>query len=312
MDTMNIYKLSMKNKCECQKRIAACIGYFDGLHKGHRGLVDETIAMAERLGCESGLITFDPDPWVTVKGIREIKHISTMQQRQKLAEKMGIKNFFILDFTLEMASLSPDEFMEFIMEQIDLLGLVCGFDFHYGSKGKGNTEHLKLFSHQRFEFKQVSSINDQNEKISSSRISKCIESGKINEANRLLGYPYTVFGTVIHGNAKGSSRLGFPTANCDIDSEFILPSKGVYIGKVRVCGIERPAMINIGYNPTFNKRHMISIEAHILDFKENIYGKFIEVEFYEYIREEKQFSSIEALIEQLNKDVAITAAYFRV
>lgn len=308
---MNIYKLSMKEKCECQKQVAACIGYFDGLHKGHRGLVDATVKMAERLGCESGLITFDPDPWVTVKGIREIKHISTMQQRQKLAAEMGIENFFILDFTQEMASLSPEDFMTFIMEQLELKGLVCGFDFHYGSKGKGNTEHLREFSKNRFEFEQVNSINDENEKISSSRIFKCIESGKMKEANRLLGYPYTVFGTVIHGNAKGSSRLGFPTANCDIDSEFVLPCKGVYIGKVRVRGQERPSMINIGYNPTFNKRHMISIEAHILNFKEDIYDEFIEVEFHDYIREEKQFDSIEALIEQLNKDVAATAAYFK-
>lgn len=307
---MKIWRLSLDKKDKYGVPLSVCIGYFDGLHKGHQGLVKQAIELSEKLGCESGLVTFDPDPWVTLKGIKEIKHITTMKQRIELAEKMGLNHFIILDFTVDMASLSPEDFMLMLMDRLVLKGLVCGFDFHYGAKGKGSSSTLKALSTGKFEFVQVNSIDDEFGKISSSRICECIENGNIAEANELLGYPYRVEGKVIHGNAKGSSTLGFPTANCEIDEEFILPKRGVYIGKVIVNHQHKAAMINIGHNPTFNKRNMISIEAHILDFNEDIYGQEIKVEFYEYIREEKKFASIDALISQLKIDVEKTARYF--
>lgn len=307
---MKIWKLSLDENEKYDVPLSVCIGYFDGLHKGHQVLVNQAIELSKKLKCESGLVTFDPDPWVTLKDIKEIKHITTMKQRIELAEKMGLEHFIILDFTASMAALSPEEFMKMLMDKLILKGLVCGFDFHYGAKGKGSAATLKALSMGNFEFVQVDCIDDGFGKISSSRICECIENGDVKEANALLGFPYRVEGKVIHGNAKGSSTLGFPTANCEIDEEFILPKRGVYIGRVIVNGQYKAAMINIGHNPTFNKRNMISIEAHILDFNENIYGQEIKVEFYEYIREEKKFASIEALINQLKEDVEKTARYF--
>lgn len=307
---MKVWKLSLDENEKYNVPLSVCIGYFDGLHKGHQGLVKQAIELSEKLGCESGLVTFDPDPWVTLKGIKEIKHITTMKQRIELAEKMGLEHFIILDFTTAMAALSPEDFMLMLMDKLVVKGLVCGFDFHYGAKGKGSSITLKELSIGNFEFVQVDCIDDEFGKISSSRICECIENGNVKEAKELLGYPYRVEGKVIHGNAKGSSTLGFPTANCEIDEEFILPKRGVYIGKVIVNDQYKAAMINIGHNPTFNKRNMISIEAHILDFNQDIYGQEIKVEFYEYIREEKKFDSIEALIDQLKKDVEKTARYF--
>ena len=307
---MKCWDLSIKEYCRCSSRIVACIGYFDGLHRGHQELIRQTIALSEKLQAESALITFDPDPWVTIKGIREIKHISTMEQRKERAALLGIENFFILHFDAEMAALQPDSFMDYLLGQIDLAGLVCGFDFHYGAKGKGSVESLKAIAAGRFQFVHVDSVNDECGKISSSRIACCLEQGKVSEAKTLLGYPYTISGKVIHGNAKGSSTLGFPTANCDVDPEFILPARGVYIGRVRVTGKEYPAMINIGHNPTFNERHMISVEAYILNFNHNIYGEAIEVAFYAMIRKEKKFASVEELIVQLKNDAEATASYF--
>lgn len=307
---MKTWKLSLGQECPCTCPIAACIGYFDGLHRGHQGLIKQAVTLARQLGCESALITFDPDPWVTIKGIGEVKHITTMQQRIQLAQQQGIQHFFVLDFDKQMAAMKPEQFMEFILMQINLKGLVCGFDFHYGAQGQGNAESLQTLAKDRFEFVQVDSINDEWGKISSSRIVDCIERGQVAQARILLGYPYTMTGKVIHGNAQGKSRLGFPTANCAVDKEFIVPMRGVYIGKVQIKGKQLPAMINIGHNPTFNERHMISIEAHILNFNQDIYGEPIAVMFYEFIREERKFESIDALIQQLNKDVQATASYF--
>jgi riboflavin kinase/FMN adenylyltransferase len=129
-------------------------------------------------------------------------------------------------------------------------------------------------------------------------------------AMALLGYAYTIEGKVVHGNAKGTG-IGFPTANIMADSEFIIPARGVYVGSVMIDEISYPAMINIGYNPTFNKRRLLSMEAHLLDFHQNIYDKEVSVAFYKKIRSEKRFNSIDELIEQLNKDVEVTREYFR-
>lgn len=307
---MKIWKLSLHQECQCKQDVVACIGYFDGLHKGHQALVSKAIEESHRLGCESALITFDPDPWVTIKGVQEIKHITTMKQRQKIAERLGIDHFFVLDFESAMAKLSPEDFMAFIMERISLRGLVCGFDFHYGAMGKGNKATLQALAFDCFKFWCVESIDDEQGKISSSRISECIEEGNVKEAMTLLGYPYTLSGTIIHGNAQGGTKLGFPTANCEVEQEYIIPKRGVYIGKAIVKHACYPAMINIGHNPTFNKRHMISIEAHLLGFDKDIYGQEMELEFYEYIRKEQRFDSIDELIQQLQQDVALTASYF--
>ncbi len=290
--------------------VAACIGYFDGLHLGHQALISETVKLANELECETALITFNPDPWVTIKGIQDVYHLTTMKQREVLAERFGIQHFFVIDFTAEMASLSPNEFLELLSLQINLKGLVSGFDFHYGAKGLGNTDTLLQISHQRFEYRWVTSINDEQGKISSTRVSDAVTNGDMQSAFRLLGYPFTLLAKVIHGNAVGASKLGFPTANCQVNQEYIKPKKGVYAGKVLVQEKEYLAMINVGHNPTFNLSEDVSIEAHILDFDQDIYEEEIEVMFFYYIRDEKKFSSINELITQLKQDVSATRSVF--
>ncbi len=307
---MQIYNLSLNEILCCNVPIVACIGYFDGVHLGHQELIKEANILSKNLGCESGLITFNPDPWVTIKGVHDIKHITTMKQRMKLAEQFGIQHFFVLDFSIEMARLAHEQFLDFLIKNIHLKGIVCGFDFHYGYKGIGNDQTLKEYAKNRFEFKLVDSINDSLGKISSSRICDLILEGKVLEASKLLGYSFSLLANVIHGKAQGKEKLGFPTANCSVSSEIILPKRGVYVGKVVYNNDEYKAMINIGHNPTFNERRMISIEAHILDFDEDLYEKQIEVIFVDYIRDEKRFNSIEELIKQLNSDVSTTRNYY--
>ena len=303
---LKIYTCTMESQTLSDAPIAACIGYFDGLHRGHMELVSATLKKAKELNAESAMITFEPDPWVVVKQVQDVQHLSTMKQRQKLAEAAGIEHFIILDFTKEMSRLSEAEFVQLIQKNFNLKAMICGFDFHYGLMGQGNAQTL---SHHGFDVVCVGSVNDEKGKISSTRICECIDEGKIEEANELLGYPYTIVGEVIHGNAKGTG-IGFPTANILSIKEFLIPQRGVYAGKVKVDDKWHTAMINIGYNPTFNKRRLLSIEAHLLNFNENIYGKEVEVQFCVQLRSERKFDSVEALIHQLQKDVKATQEYF--
>ena len=291
--------------------VCACIGYFDGLHRGHKGLIDAAIAKAQEYQCESALITFDPDPWITIGRAKSVKHLTTMEQRIELAEKMGLDRVIILDFIKEMADLPPQEFTDMLLSKCNLKALVCGFDFHYGRFGAGNTETLKQEAEGRFDAVVIDSINDRGDKISSSRICNCLAEGNVTEANRLLGYPYEIMGTVIHGRQKG--RLwGIPTANIDYSDETLLPLGGVYAGVAECEGRKWMAMINIGYNPTCNLIDKLSVEAHILDFNEDIYDKKMRIRFYQRLRSEQKFDSLDKLVEQLNHDKESVRQYFKV
>jgi riboflavin kinase / FMN adenylyltransferase len=297
---MRIIKMGLESNRIYSKPMCACIGYFDGMHKGHQVLIEKTIEMAKKYHCESALITFDPDPWVTIKHAKDVKHISTMRERLNRAVEYGIQNIIILDFTTEFSQLSPEDFVQQILSKISLKGIVCGFDFHYGAMGKGSAETLKQT--EGLEVEVVQPIEDDLGKISSTRITKCIEEGKMQEASKMLGYNFRISGIVVHGRNKGHS-IGFPTANLQFDPEYILPRTGVYTGFVIIQNERYKAMINLGHNPTFNLREDISLEANIFDFNRDIYGKFITIEFIEFVREEKKFSSKGNLIMQLEQDI---------
>jgi riboflavin kinase / FMN adenylyltransferase len=297
---MRIIKMGLESNRIYSKPMCACIGYFDGMHKGHQVLIEKTIEMAKKYHCESALITFDPDPWVTIKHAKDVKHISTMRERLNRAVEYGIQNIIILDFTTEFSQLSPEDFVQQILSKISLKGIVCGFDFHYGAMGKGSAETLKQT--EGLEVEVVQPIEDDLGKISSTRITKCIEEGKMQEASKMLGYNFRISGIVVHGRNKGHS-IGFPTANLQFDPEYILPRTGVYAGFVIIQNERYKAMINLGHNPTFNLREDISLEANIFDFNRDIYGKFITIEFIEFVREEKKFSSKGNLIMQLEQDI---------
>lgn len=278
--------------------VVACIGYFDGMHKGHQALVNATIEKAKELGVESGLITFDPDPWVTLRNAKDVKHITPLQQRINIAVELGIKNIFILNFTKEMAALSPLDFIK-VLDSCNIKALICGFDYHYGQFGKGDIESLKRDAD--FEVVVVDAVNDNEGKISSTRITNLIEEGEVHKAEELLGYAYRVEGYVVHGNAKGRT-IGYPTANVSVPSEYLEPKGGVYACFALIDGKKYKAMVNIGHNPTFNYTETMSLEAYILDFSGNLYDKRLKISFKYYLRPEKKFKYIGNLKMQLEQD----------
>ena len=278
--------------------VVACIGYFDGMHKGHQALVNATLEKAKELGVESGLITFDPDPWVTLRDAKDVKHITPLQQRINIAVELGIKNIFILNFTKEMAALSPLDFIK-VLDSCNIKALICGFDYHYGQFGKGDIESLKRDAD--FEVIVIDAVSDSEGKISSTRITNLIEDGEVHKAEELLGYAYRVEGYVVHGNAKGRT-IGYPTANVSVPSEYLEPKSGVYACFALVDGKKYKAMVNIGHNPTFNYTETMSLEAYILDFSGDLYDKRLKISFKYYLRPEKKFKYIGNLKMQLEQD----------
>lgn len=280
--------------------MCACIGYFDGMHRGHQALIKETVAMAKEKQCETALITFDPDPWVTIKGLQDVKHITTIRQRINKAVSYGIQNIVVLKFTKEMAQLPPEEFVTKVLGKLNLMGMVCGFDFHYGAMGAGNSETLKRDA--AYAVHVIGEVDDEIGKISSTRISQCISDGDMEQAAEMLGSYYSIEGVVVHGRHIGTD-IGFPTANVAYSEEYLLPKPGVYACIAYVGGKRYRSMVNFGHNPTFNYRQELSLEAYLLDFNGDIYENTIRIDFLHFMRNEMTFHSKENLILQLEQDV---------
>lgn len=296
-----------KHPVTIQDPLTACIGYFDGLHLGHQKLIEEVFQVADETHTKRALITFDPDPWCIIKGLRDIAHITPMKQRMALAEKMGIEYWIILDFSKEMADLTPFEFHEQILKPLRLVTLVCGYDFTYGQKGMGTVDTLR--QQQDFAVHVIDEVSSDHKKISSTRIEELIKDGQMEKAASFMGRWYDMEGHVKSGSRVGKKH-GFPTANLQLSERYIMPKKGVYIGAVKVRDAWYMAMMNVGNNPTYNYQSQLSIEAHLLDFDADIYGESVVFRFLSYLRSEQKFSNAEALSEQLSKDLKSTRSYF--
>ncbi|WP_083647632.1 riboflavin biosynthesis protein RibF [Ileibacterium valens] len=294
---MIVYKIKY-NEIPKLKPMSAAIGFFDGFHKGHEQLIAAAISEAKKNHLKSAVITFAPDPWTVFKPDANRDHLLSDEEKEQFCKNLGIDEMIIIEFTREFAALSPGQFNEMLVK-LNVKYLVCGFDFTYGYKGLGNPQTLK--EQDAFHVEVISSVNDEDGKISSSRIESLIRQGEVSKAASLLGYIYSVNGKVVHGFKRGSSLLGFPTANIETPAGIVLPELGVYTGMAAVDGILYPAMINVGYNPTFDN-HSISIEGNLLDFHQDLYGKIVRFFFVSRIRPEIRFNNLDELITQLESD----------
>ena len=298
---MEIIKFSLNETNTFKEPISACIGYFDGLHKGHQTLVKKAQEEAKNRNIKSAIITFFPDPKDVITGQKH-KHIQAFEHRLRIFEAFDIDICIIFDFTKEMCALSKDEFFEKVLRKLNLECLVCGFDFHYAYKGSGDHLTLKDSSEGLFDVLVIDSVNYLDKKISSTLVRRAIEYGNIQLTNLLLGYTYHLIGKVVKGKQIGQS-IGFPTANLLVDAETILPEKGVYIGYAKHDGNTYKAMINIGNNPTVADNNQVTIEIHICNFDKSIYGDELIVYFKSKIRDEVKFDDLEDLSRQLSLDI---------
>lgn len=286
--------------------VCSAIGFFDGLHIGHMALVDEVISVAHKYNYKKALMTFDHYPLFVLGMMKEEKVLTSMDDRIHILEDKGIDYLFVIEFTKEVAALSPQLFIQRYLLNCHIQHVVCGFDFRFGGHNEGNAQ--TLIDCQCLHTTVVDEVLYKNEKISSSRIRCLLENGQMKDMNALLGRKYTISGIVIKGRQIGRS-IGFPTANIDYGAYF-LPCNGVYVVKVYIDGQAYLGMCNIGFNPTFTALDKQSLEVNILDFYRDIYGRNIVVEFYEMIRSEKPFDSKDDLIKQLKTDQNYVRKYF--
>ncbi len=292
-------KLSHENLI-INDKLAACIGYFDGFHLGHQSLFNKTLTIAKQKSLKSALISFDPDPWVVLHGVPNANHLTTINDRKVLAEKLGFDIWISIEFDKNMASLSPSEFI-IKLQSINIQELVCGFDFKFGSKGTGTIDTLLSAQSDNFHVHVISEYKVDNEKVSSTRIKIALKNGNMELVKQLLGRYYQLKGIVVGGKQIGR-KIGYPTANLQVNSEYVLPKMGVYAGYVTIDSLRYQAMISIGLNPTVKDDRVVSIEAHIFDFDRDIYNKEVSFVYVQYLRPELKFNSLNGLIVQLKED----------
>lgn len=298
---MDVKRINLDEEICIDEPIAACIGYFDGLHKGHQALLEKTKLEARRQNAKSALITFCPDPKDVITN-QIHKHIQSFAERLAIIEAMGIQMVIILDFDKRLCNQTADEFVSDILYKLNLKALICGFDFHYGHKGLGDHRSLALAAEGHFPLYVIASVNYEGIKISSTRVRTAIINGDVALAGELLGYMYHISGIVVHGKKIGR-QIGFPTANLKTSDEILYPMDGVYLGYVKYQEKYYKSMINIGTNPTVAKGNKRTIEAYLLDFDQDIYGEKIIVYLHQKCRDVVRFANLDKLKEQLSQDV---------
>ena len=290
------------------------IGTFDGVHLGHRKIIDALHDRAQSMNGESVIFTFDPHPRkVVAPDEASLRLLTTLEEKIALFEQSGIDHLIIFPFTTEFSRLTYEEFVEIVLVgQIHLKFLVVGYDHKFGKNRQGDFEFLQQCA-ARFGFQieklDVLLMNEAN--VSSTKIREAIQRGDFETANAFLGYPFMLHGTVIEGQKLGR-KIQFPTANVEAsDPDKIIPGYGVYAVKVVIHRKSHFGMLNIGSRPTVNNNaDNRSIEVHIFDFESEVYGEPIELIFFKKLREEQKFPSLEALKEQLAQDKVDTLAWF--
>jgi riboflavin kinase / FMN adenylyltransferase len=288
------------------KNAVITIGNFDGVHIGHQALFHEVVEKAESLDGTSIVMTFEPHPVRVLKQNGHLPLITLYEQKVELIENSGVDVLICVPFTKEFAAISAKEFVEDILiKSIGMKAIVVGKDYTFGKNREGDINLLKTYA-KNLGFEVIVADWIQTSKngpgrISSTRTRELVMAGKVDEAQKLLGRYYQLRGIVTAGRNRGGRLLGFPTANINLHDE-LCPKNGVYAVTVDCMGKTFQGVANIGYSPTFDD-HVFSVEVHILDFNENIYGQNIRVNFVQRIRDEEKFSNISELSDEIKKDI---------
>lgn len=295
-----------------EKPCVVTIGKFDGRHKGHQKLLKQMLEVKEQYGYQTAVFTFHVAPATLTDG-KQKTVITTNQERRNHMEKMEIDYLVEYPFTQEIARLSPQEFVERILVgQMNAKAIVVGTDCGFGYQRAGNAKLLEdLSSQYGYILHVVEKAQDDNRDISSTYVGEELDQGNIEKANELLGEPYGIHGTVVHGNHIGGSVLGFPTVNMIPPPEKRLPPFGMYVSKVLVDGVFYGGITNIGRKPTVGMESPVGVETYIFGLNRDLYGKNIEVQLLHFKRPEKKFESLEALKAQLELDKEYGLQYLK-
>jgi riboflavin kinase/FMN adenylyltransferase len=283
----------------------ATVGIFDGVHAGHRFLIEELKSLAHERNLESTVITFAGHPRKVLNPDFQVELLTTLPEKIALIESTGVDTCIVLDFTTDIAKLSANDFIKTILfDQFNVQTLLVGHDHRFGHnrtdgfaeyKQYGNSTGMEVIQALRY-------TTDNDAEINSSEVRKALKNGDVDKSNRLLGYPYCISGIVVEGFKVGRT-IGFPTANIAPNHpDKLIPKNGVYHVRVALNNRHYNGMLNIGNRPTLNNGENISIEVYILDFNQDIYNQTVELSFMHKIRDEKKFNGIDELKAQLQRD----------
>ena len=288
------------------------IGTFDGVHIGHKKIINQLTSISSQNNLISILLSFFPHPKMVLQNDNELKLINTIQEKEGLLNSLNLDYLIIKEFTKEFSRLSALEFVrDILVNKLNAKHIIIGYDHHFGRNRTANIEQLKEFG-ELYDFKvtEILAQDIDDIAISSTKIRKALVNGEITLANKFLGYNFFFSGNVVHGNNIGKT-ISFPTANIKIDAPYkLVPKNGVYIVKTTIDNQITFGMMNIGYNPTFNGKQK-SIEIHFINFNKNIYDKTLTIEMILRIRNEIKFNTVDDLKKQLEQDKLSTLNYIK-
>jgi riboflavin kinase/FMN adenylyltransferase len=291
------------NEFQSTKKTILTLGTFDGVHIGHKKILERLTQNTENGKYESLVLTFFPHPRMVLQEKSEIKLLNTISEKSKLLEKSGIENLVIHPFNESFSRLTAEEFVHSILvNQFHIQKIIIGHDHRFGRNRTANIDNLIAFGAEYgFEVEQISAQEIQDVSVSSTKIRKALQDGNMSLANEYLGYAYFLTGEVVKGKQLGRT-IGFPTANIQIKEDYkLIPKNGVYVVKTFIGQKEVFGMMNIGFNHTVNGQKQ-TIEVNLFDFDADIYGEKLEISLLKYLREEQKFGSVDLLKEQLNQD----------
>jgi riboflavin kinase/FMN adenylyltransferase len=286
-------------------RLAATIGFFDGVHGGHRFLIDELKRISMLYGLKSAIVTFEVPPRIVLNKDNGLKLLNTFEEKISHLSESGVDYCVVLDFTPQLANLTARQFIQNVLnDKMNVEVLLIGYDHRFGKdRREGFEEYVKYGEECEMKVIQAPQLKGDDERFSSSEIRRLLSEGEVSEAAKLLTYLYSVKGKVVSGHQVGR-QIGYPTANVSIDNPMkIVPGKGIYAVKTRLAdGKTYGGMLYIGKRPTLENGTDTSVEVNIFDFEGNLYEQEITIEFVEFIRGDEKFPSLEALKARLAKD----------
>jgi riboflavin kinase/FMN adenylyltransferase len=279
------------------------IGVFDGVHRGHREIIQKLTTGVHQMNAPAVVLTFWPHP-ATVLGNSVVKCLTTPDERAELLFDLGVDVVITQTFDRSIANTSALDFASLLKKHLGMKKMLMGYDFALGKGREGDAARLTMIGRELgFSVEVVPALSDESGVISSTEIRKLVGVGDVADAARLLGHPYSLHGVVIHGDGRGRS-IGIPTANVDYSRDKVIPPNGIYACWVTIGSERYRAMTNIGTNPTFTPdKRTQNVEAHILDFDRDLYDQDIKVEFVERLRDEIKYPSVEALVSQIRLDI---------
>jgi riboflavin kinase / FMN adenylyltransferase len=284
------------------------LGSFDGVHLGHQRVIRAAVEAAQERGLGSAVVTFQPHPMRVLRPDKAPPELSSPSRQAALVTELGVDELVLVRFSPAFAQLEHASFSESVLAgALRTRHVVVGANFRYGHGARGTPEDLRAEGEALgFGVEVAPLMQLDGERVSSSRIRALLGEGDVQGAARLLGRPPWVEGAVVRGEGRGRG-LGFPTANVGLPPRSVMPGRGVYAGRAVLPGLDRPAAINVGWNPQFqDDRTRVRVEAHLLDFDGDLYGLPIRVELEHRLRDELRFESVEALVEQMRRDVEET------